>query len=598
MSTVSILLLLIFLPLLFFSLLSIPLQSTKTVLKLFLQSSKLFESLLLFRIPIRLYPSYLIFNLPINLKMSSRSSSFPSITTEDAELPHHDVAVYMLNNLPPASPPTIFLSDPPALQLPSSGIKPSAARANDKASSTSHHTSPRPIIVKRRPRVSIPAFEDDGDGSRTKQWLNSNIPRSLRRLAEAAKKRNFRTPSPLIEVPTAYQRPTPTPAARPSRFSAAKVRRSFSPPEAAGSASSNASTTSTDYGPSTLYQPRSLSRELSVKIKTEESDDGLDDPYFEARARMLAAISPLTVASESPAFHNTAIIDQLLEPLLSVPEFDRETGEVAYTSTEGGYDEPMPHDQSQIRWSASPSTSSSPSPPRGTSSPSGASTSSKHKRAHEESNPASEADDTSSSSSSPWRPSVPEFYPAMSPPGFGRRRFTYETTMAARAAHAAALADSPPPRGAPGSSSSCSSSPSTSSGSKRSRDEIAEDFDLDSDDSAPQSQRRRLSPTPSTTPSSPPTATTTTTVITSITSANQIQPPIHPSTATAAAAALQEELELERCLADLRRQNAELLIEIERRERRARLLADIEREQVVLRANRARLEKLKPVWRY
>jgi hypothetical protein len=88
------------------------------------------------------------------------------------------------------------------------------------------------------------------------------------------------------------------------------------------------------------------------------------------------------------------------------------------------------------------------------------------------------------------------------------------------------------------------------------------------------------------------------TVITSITSANQIQPPIHPSTATAAAAALQEELELERCLADLRRQNAELLIEIERRERRARLLADIEREQVVLRANRARLEKLKPVWRY
>jgi hypothetical protein len=138
--------------------------------------------------------------------MSSRSSSFPSITTEDAELPHHAVAVYMLNNLPPASPPTIFLSDPPALQLPSSGIKPSAARANDKASSTSHHTS-RPIIVKRQPRVSIPAFEDDGDGSRTKQWLNSNIPRSLRRLAEAAKKRNFWTPSPLIEVPTAYQRP-------------------------------------------------------------------------------------------------------------------------------------------------------------------------------------------------------------------------------------------------------------------------------------------------------------------------------------------------------------------------------------------------------
>jgi len=551
--------------------------------------------------------------------MSARSSSITSIATEDAQLPYHDVAAYMLNNLPPASPPTIFLSDPPALLLPSSGIKPSAARANDEADGSSHQASPGTIIVKRPPRVSIPAFEDDGDGSRTEQWLNSEVPRSLRRLAEAAKKRNFRTPSPLIEVPRAYQRPTPTPAARlSSRFSAAEVRRSLSPPKAASSASSNASTTSSDRGPRTPDRPRSLSREPGVKIKAEESEDGLDDPYFEARARMLAAISPLTVASEELA--NAAIIDQLLEPLLSVPEFDRETGEVVYTSIAGGYEEPMPHDRSEDRWSASPEVSSSPSPPRSTGSSSGssgASTSSKHKRAHEkeEFNPRSEADGTRSSSSSPWRPSVPEIYPAMSPPGFGRRRFTYETTMAAqadRAAAAAALAESPPPhRGTPGfsasSRSSSSSPPSTSSGSKRSRDEIDEDFDPDYDDSAPQSQRRRLDSTPSTTTSSPPTANATATVVStnvsSITTVDaQMQTSVHSASAAATAAAaaaaalaaLQEELELERCLADLRRQNAELLIEIGRRERRARLLADIEREQAALQANRARLAALQP----
>lgn len=188
------------------------------------------------------------------------SSSWDSIGTEDAELPHYDVAVFMMNNLPPASPPAITLS----LDSVSSADG-SASEEGDGAAGSSHQTfsSDGEFIKEEEDEDGdslalgsadkpIPSIEKDDDEeengtSRTAEWLNSLLPgmRRLAKLANAARDRNFASPPPLSESSTAA-RSQSTPTSRFPRVSRSPIRFSSSSPAASESLSSNASTTSSE----------------------------------------------------------------------------------------------------------------------------------------------------------------------------------------------------------------------------------------------------------------------------------------------------------------------------------------------------------------